>query len=58
MVSRKHVTFIYFPQSHARSQVLINLSCTVSKIKNTCQSQSISAWEVVRAWFRKKMQRS
>ncbi|RWV86646.1 hypothetical protein GW17_00051425 [Ensete ventricosum] len=51
MVSRKNVTVINFVQSHARSQVSIGLSCTISKMQNNGHSQHISAWEVVRAWF-------
>ncbi|RRT37831.1 hypothetical protein B296_00022634 [Ensete ventricosum] len=49
-VSRKNVTVINFTQS----RVLIDFSCTVSKILNTGHSQRICPWEVLRARFAKK----
>ncbi|RRT61570.1 hypothetical protein B296_00007082 [Ensete ventricosum] len=51
MISRKNMMVINFPQSHARSRVSINFSCTISKIQNTGHSQHISPWDVVRARF-------
>ncbi|RWW56277.1 hypothetical protein BHE74_00037023 [Ensete ventricosum] len=50
-ISQKIVTVINFSQS----RVLIDSSCTISKIQNTSRSQSISPWEVVRARFREKI---
>ncbi|RWW37396.1 hypothetical protein BHE74_00057495 [Ensete ventricosum] len=55
MILRKNPMVIDFAQSCSRSRVSIGFSCTISEIKNTGQSQSISAWEVVCAWFREKM---
>ncbi|RRT66752.1 hypothetical protein B296_00008365 [Ensete ventricosum] len=49
-VSRKNAMIINYVQS----RVSIDFSCTVSKIQNTGQSQCISPWEVIQAWFRKK----
>ncbi|RZR93503.1 hypothetical protein BHM03_00022023 [Ensete ventricosum] len=53
-VSRKNVTVINFAQSHAQSRVTIDFSCTVSEFQNIGQSQHISPWEVLRAWFHEK----
>ncbi|RWW00701.1 hypothetical protein GW17_00036320 [Ensete ventricosum] len=53
-VSQKNATVINF----AQSLVLINFLCNVSEFQNTGHSQNISPWEVVRAWFRKKMRQS
>ncbi|RWW53346.1 hypothetical protein BHE74_00040186, partial [Ensete ventricosum] len=50
----KNATVMNFAQSHARSRLSIDFSCTVSEIKNTGHSQSICKWEVVRAWFHEK----
>ncbi|RWV97294.1 hypothetical protein GW17_00039933 [Ensete ventricosum] len=47
MVSLKNTKVINFVQSHARSRVSINFSCTVSEIQNTSHSHRISPWEVV-----------
>ncbi|RRT35237.1 hypothetical protein B296_00023898 [Ensete ventricosum] len=44
-VSRKNTTIINFARSHALSRVLIDFSCTVSKIQNTSYSRRISPWE-------------
>ncbi|RWV78031.1 hypothetical protein GW17_00061067 [Ensete ventricosum] len=54
MVSPKNVAVINI----AQSRVSIGFSCTVSKFKNTSHSQCISSWEVVRARFYEKKQRS
>ncbi|RWW35434.1 hypothetical protein BHE74_00059630 [Ensete ventricosum] len=48
MVSRKNTTVINFVQSHARSLVSIDFSCTVLEIQNTGHFECISLWEVVR----------
>ncbi|RWV97770.1 hypothetical protein BHE74_00036260, partial [Ensete ventricosum] len=73
LVSQKNVMVINIAQSRAQSRVSIDFSCTILKIQNTghsqrirqCSeiqnighSQRISPWEVVRTWFREKMQRS
>ncbi|RRT58957.1 hypothetical protein B296_00007807 [Ensete ventricosum] len=50
MVSRKNLMVINFTQS----RVLIDFSCSVSKIHNSGHSQRINPWEVVRAWFHEK----
>ncbi|RRT60475.1 hypothetical protein B296_00038523 [Ensete ventricosum] len=50
MVSQKNMKVIYF----TRSRVSIGFSCTILKIQNTCHSQHISPWEVVRARFHEK----
>ncbi|RWV78450.1 hypothetical protein GW17_00060588 [Ensete ventricosum] len=54
MVSRKNVTVINFTQS----RVSIGFSSTISEFQNIGHSQRISPWEVVRAHFHEKMQRS
>ncbi|RRT35207.1 hypothetical protein B296_00057496 [Ensete ventricosum] len=43
-----------FVQSHVQTRVSIGFSCTFSEIQNTGDSQCISPWEVVRAWYREK----
>ncbi|RRT43217.1 hypothetical protein B296_00042100 [Ensete ventricosum] len=53
-VSRKDATII----NYAQSLVSIGFSCNVSEFKNTGHSQSSIPWEVVRARFREKTQRS
>ncbi|RZS27420.1 hypothetical protein BHM03_00060872 [Ensete ventricosum] len=58
MVSWKNVTIINIAQSHVQSHISIGFSCTVSEIKNTGHSKSISPWEVVRARFREKLRQS
>ncbi|RZS15931.1 hypothetical protein BHM03_00047846 [Ensete ventricosum] len=42
LVSLKNATVINFAQSHERSQVSIDFSCTFSEIQNTGNSQSTS----------------
>ncbi|RZS04910.1 hypothetical protein BHM03_00035316 [Ensete ventricosum] len=54
MVLRKNATVINFARSHAQNRVLIDFSCTVTKIQNTGHSERISQWEVVRAQFHEK----
>ncbi|RRT60671.1 hypothetical protein B296_00032659 [Ensete ventricosum] len=55
MVLQKNLTVIHFAQCHAQSRGSIGFSCTISEFQNTGHSQRISLWEVVRAWFRKKI---
>ncbi|RZR93499.1 hypothetical protein BHM03_00022015 [Ensete ventricosum] len=58
MISQKNSTVIYFARSHAQSRVSNGFSSTVSEIQNIVHSRRVSPWEVVRARFRKKTQRS
>ncbi|RRT60477.1 hypothetical protein B296_00038525 [Ensete ventricosum] len=53
-VSRKNTTVKNFVQNHARSQVSIDFSRTISEIQNTGHFQRISPWDVVCARFREK----
>ncbi|RWW84014.1 hypothetical protein BHE74_00007426 [Ensete ventricosum] len=54
MVSQKNSMVINIARCHTQS----GFSFTVSKIQNTSHSRRFSPWEVVRARFRKKTQRS
>ncbi|RWW72765.1 hypothetical protein BHE74_00019405 [Ensete ventricosum] len=53
-VSRKNMTVINFMQSRAQSRVQISFSCTILKFQKTDNSQRISPWKVVHAWFHEK----
>ncbi|RRT31372.1 hypothetical protein B296_00054179 [Ensete ventricosum] len=54
-LSRKNATVINITRICAESRVSIGFSFTISEIQNTGQSQRISTWVVLRAWFHEKM---